>query len=280
MILLNTYIVSVYLLTGHEILEFATVDEARKYYKDYAHSMGFGIKTRWQRYYDTKNQKTNLVHYAQFVCNKEGLKAQPPPEEDNRKATRGVQRTDCKALFRVKLNSTKTAYRVTEWMKEHNHELHPQEFAHMIRSNRCVNEVQGLVAAMNANAGIKLRSSYEVMALASGGNESLGFLAKDLKNHLGRKRQKDMLPGEATAMCEYFREKARMDPNFFHEIEVDSEEMVTNIFWADGRMRLDYDCFGDAITFDTTFRTNKNYRPLGESSTATVHISLHLIALM
>ena len=27
-------------------------------------------------------------------------------------------------------------------------------------------------------------------------------------------------------------------------------------------MRVDYSCFGDVITFDTTYRNNKNYRPL------------------
>lgn len=32
---------------------------------------------------------------------------------------------------------------------------------------------------------------------------------------------------------------------------------ATNFFWRDGRSKLDYDCFGDVVSFDTTFRLNK-----------------------
>ncbi|CAN0912511.1 Protein FAR-RED IMPAIRED RESPONSE 1 [Linum grandiflorum] len=39
--------------------------------------------------------------------------------------------------------------------------------------------------------------------------------------------------------------------------------MIETIFWADARMQLDYHCFGDAISFDTTYRTNNEFRPLG-----------------
>ncbi|KAK3006585.1 hypothetical protein RJ639_017608, partial [Escallonia herrerae] len=46
-------------------------------------------------------------------------------------------------------------------------------------------------------------------------------------------------------------------------ISIGYEEQITNIFWADGRMRMDYELFGDIVTFDTTFATNKDRRPLG-----------------
>ncbi|XP_043700361.1 protein FAR1-RELATED SEQUENCE 5-like [Telopea speciosissima] len=38
---------------------------------------------------------------------------------------------------------------------------------------------------------------------------------------------------------------------------------ITNIFWADPRMLIDYALFGDVVIFDTTFCTNKEYRPFG-----------------
>ncbi|XP_024627860.1 protein FAR1-RELATED SEQUENCE 5 [Medicago truncatula] len=44
---------------------------------------------------------------------------------------------------------------------------------------------------------------------------------------------------------------------------MDVEEQITNIFWADAQMINDYGYFGDVITFDTTYKTNKGYRPLG-----------------
>ncbi|XP_071933754.1 protein FAR1-RELATED SEQUENCE 5-like [Coffea arabica] len=51
-----------------------------------------------------------------------------------------------------------------------------------------------------------------------------------------------------------------------HELmgkELDCEEQITNIFWDDAGMLIDYNFFGDVVTFDTTYKTNKEYRPLG-----------------
>jgi zinc finger SWIM domain-containing protein 3 len=36
---------------------------------------------------------------------------------------------------------------------------------------------------------------------------------------------------------------------------------VANFFWADGQSILDYKCFGDVVSFDTTFQTNKFEMP-------------------
>ncbi|XP_028073729.1 protein FAR1-RELATED SEQUENCE 5-like [Camellia sinensis] len=40
---------------------------------------------------------------------------------------------------------------------------------------------------------------------------------------------------------------------------LDVDEMITTIFWADHQIITDYGIFGDAVSFDTTFRTNKEY---------------------
>ncbi|CAN1130765.1 Protein FAR-RED IMPAIRED RESPONSE 1 [Linum perenne] len=68
--------------------------------------------------------------------------------------------------------------------------------------------------------------------------------------------------GEESAINEYFSEKKENHSGFFHATEMDLTEHMTNIFWADARMRDDYACFGDSITFDTTYRTNDKCRPL------------------
>ena len=45
--------------------------------------------------------------------------------------------------------------------------------------------------------------------------------------------------------------------------QLDCEELITNIFWADARMIIDYSHFDDVITFDTTYSTNRDTRSLG-----------------
>jgi zinc finger SWIM domain-containing protein 3 len=145
----------------------------------------------------------------------------------------------------------------------HCHPLHKAEHGRFLRSFREVNEVQGQLAVINSKAGMSMRTSYEVMGQGVGGTDNLPFRFSDLKNYLMTKRQKEMVVGEATVIQEFFRNEALSKPSFYYDIQVDAAEDIASIFWADGIMQLDYALFGDVISFDTTYRTNNQYRPLG-----------------
>ena len=53
------------------------------------------------------------------------------------------------------------------------------------------------------------------------------------------------------------------NPSFHYAVQLNSEEQITNIFWVDARMLIDYANFGDVMTFNTTYDTNKALKPLG-----------------
>ena len=90
-----------------------------------------------------------------------------------------------------------------------------------------------------------------------GGAENLGFLRKDATNYLQQKKNKMMEAGDAQTLLNHFKCKQGEDPNFFYSVQVDQDNRMTNFFWRDSRSKFDYDCFGDIVCFDTTFRTNK-----------------------
>ena len=56
-------------------------------------------------------------------------------------------------------------------------------------------------------------------------------------------------------MLKYFQEKISENPSFQYTLQLDCEEQITNIFWADAKMCIDYAHFGDVVTFDTAFGT-------------------------
>ncbi|CAN1146190.1 Protein FAR1-RELATED SEQUENCE 5 [Linum perenne] len=118
------------------------------------------------------------------------------------------------------------------------------------------------MASINMAAGIGLRSSFEILCKQLGGERNVGCSKVDIKNFLNKFRQKKLVFGEESAINEYFRAKTERELDFFWATEMDLEERMANIFWADSRMRDDYACFGDSITFDTTYRTNDKCRPL------------------
>jgi len=68
--------------------------------------------------------------------------------------------------------------------------------------------------------------------------------------------------GEAASLLKYFQEQINKNPAFHYAVQLDNEEKITNIFWADARMIADYFYFGNLMIFDTTFGTNKELRLL------------------
>jgi zinc finger SWIM domain-containing protein 3 len=72
-----------------------------------------------------------------------------------------------------------------------------------------------------------------------------------------------MMYAEAGSILSYFLKKAAENPSFYSAMQLDCDEKITNMCWADAKMLIDYAHFGDVITFDTTFGTNKDCRPLG-----------------
>lgn len=49
--------------------------------------------------------------------------------------------------------------------------------------------------------------------------------------------------------------------NFFYAIQVDRDDLITNILWEDAKMIASYSHFCDVVSFDTTYRKNKERRP-------------------
>ncbi|CAA6675163.1 unnamed protein product [Spirodela intermedia] len=56
-------------------------------------------------------------------------------------------------------------------------------------------------------------------------------------------------------------EDAGRNPAFFYAIQVDNNNCMTNVFWADAKARLAYNYFGDSVTFDTTYKKTKYMMP-------------------
>jgi alpha-amylase/alpha-mannosidase (GH57 family) len=92
--------------------------------------------------------------------------------------------------------------------------------------------------------------------------ENVPFLKVDCYNEIGRERKKYLECNDAQTLLEYLKNKQIEDPKIFYAIEINKENgRITNFFWTDGQSIMDYKCFGDAVSFDTTFQTNKFEMP-------------------
>jgi zinc finger SWIM domain-containing protein 3 len=245
-------------LTPSKGMQFESDNIAYKFYNEYGRMAGFSIRKE----YVNKCKKTGTVTSRRFVCEKEGIWGKDKRDSKTRKA-RAETRCGCNARLGIVCNRDSGKYIVTDFIAEHNHNLHLSTTVHMMSSQRRMSATQAAEIDLAYESGIRLKDSYQLMSKQVGGSDNLGFTKRDHKNYLRNKRQRALNFGEAASLEKYFRHQLKESPSYFYAFQLDAEELITNIFWANARMIIDYNHFGDVITFDTTYSTNRDARPLG-----------------
>ncbi|KAK4397239.1 protein FAR1-RELATED SEQUENCE 5 [Sesamum angolense] len=112
-----------------------------------------------------------------------------------------------------------------------------------------------------SSSGIAPKAGYYLMSKQVGGRENVGFIFEDYKNYLRSKRTMEMKIGDTGGVLEYLQQKQLVNPNFFYAIQVDEDDLIDNIIWVDAQMMVDYSHFGGVVSFDTTYRKNREGRP-------------------
>lgn len=232
-------------------MKFRSVDEIYEIYKKYAYRVGFPIRRR-----SSRKGKNGVIRNVAFTCGREGNRSRGATTSLKPSAT---SQTGCKA----RLNATADAFgvwRVTTVELQHNHEISPSK-SRMYRCNRQLTENVKRKIELNDTAGIPLHKSYNSIVVEAGGYENMTFIEKDCRNFIDKVRRLRLGKGDAIAIHAYFAKKTNQSHGFYFSIDYDEDGRLKNVFWADNRCRLAYKEFGDAVTFDTTYLTNKYDMP-------------------
>ncbi|CAN1189915.1 Protein FAR1-RELATED SEQUENCE 5 [Linum perenne] len=192
--------------------------------------------------------------YTTLACNKEGLRDNSEYNPKNKEKLdttkrlkeRSETRRGCTALLKIKFYADKEVYKIKKWVFAHDHDLALPQHQQFFKSKRHISDTHRQIPKMHDLVGIKPRDSYDFIA-----------------NYVQALRQTPMEDGGETFLREWFTEESSRNLGFFHRLQYDAHNKIESIFWVDARMILDYSVFGDAISFDTTYRTNNQYRPLG-----------------
>ncbi|XP_042405648.1 protein FAR1-RELATED SEQUENCE 5-like isoform X4 [Zingiber officinale] len=236
-------------------LEFDTEEDAYQFYLSYAKKVGFGIRRG-----KIHNDKSGKLLDRVFYCCAQGKRG-----KDKRdiyvKASRDETRFGCEAKMKIS-NRRKSKFTVVQFVKEHNHYLSSPNKTHLYRSHRNISFSAAKQIEFASDVGIPPKASHDLMVRQVGGRENLGFIPEDYKNYLRSKRTINMRVGDTGGVLEYLQKMQFDDPNFFYAIQVDEDDLITNIFWSDAKMRADYANFGDVVCFDTTYRKNNEGRPI------------------
>ncbi|KAE8692974.1 hypothetical protein F3Y22_tig00110819pilonHSYRG00096 [Hibiscus syriacus] len=209
---------------------FCSRDQAWYFYKGFAREHGFSARKGTTRLDVEGNVKTQ-----EFCYSKEGFRVSKVNTVDRQRAHTPVTRTGCKA--RVVVTATNT-------------------------NDQAVSKADIDEATTLKEVGVGTSQVMNYLTQQAGGYHNVRFTHKDLYNALQRGKVKEIVDGDVNALIAYFDYKKHDDPGFFMTYSVDESGALYNLIWSDSTSRSDYTCFGDVITFDTTYKDNLYGRPI------------------
>ncbi|XP_031504039.1 protein FAR1-RELATED SEQUENCE 5-like isoform X2 [Nymphaea colorata] len=234
-----------------EGMQFDNEDDAYNFYNDYALGHGFSVRrSSWD-----KNAQGITVRKT-FVCSKEGWKNSSGNPTTRKPDTR------CGCPARMVLRRLPNGkYFVRTFICDHNHPLASPSTSHLLRSHRKVTSSRSATSKLANNANIAPKKTYQHLVKVNDDHENVSFTPMDCRNHLRIKRTKTMKNSEICALFDYLQKKSSSDPGFYNTMQLDEDGYVTNVFWADSKSRVDYECFNDVLVFDTTLKINTDHWP-------------------
>lgn len=244
-------------LEPFEGMEFESEEAAKAFYNSYARRVGFSTRVSSSR----RSRKDGAIIQRSFVCSKEGFRNLNEKRTKDReiKRPRTITRVGCKAALSVKIQDS-GKWVVSSFVKEHNHELVPPDQVHCLRSHRQISgPAKTLIDTLQA-AGMGPRRIMSALIKEYGGISKVGFTEVDCRNYMRNNRQRS-LEGDIQLLLDYLRQMHAENPDFFYAVQGDEDQCTGNVFWADQKARANYNYFGDTVTFDTTYRSNRYRLP-------------------
>lgn len=229
---------------------FETEDAARSFYDAYARREGFNIHVGQ---FNRMKPDGPIVTWD-FSCTREVFKR------------KNIE--SCNAMLRIERKDA-DSWTVTKFVDEHNHSLASHSKVQYLRPRRHF-------AGATRNVSETFNATSDTHAFTDGNhvfhesNHVVRSSSPVEQNHLAgnigpltylRPSRKRILGRDAQNLLNYFKKMQAENPGFYYAIQLDDENRMTNVFWADARSRAAYNYFGDAVVFDTMYRPNQYQVP-------------------
>ena len=171
-------------------------------------------------------------------------------------------RCRCPAMIRL-LRSKNNGWYISEHREFHNHSL----------TDKCGQKIywpshrhidiytQDVIKQLRAN-NISIGKVYNIIGSFFGSMSSVPFSKRALRGLCGQ-ISRDQADDDVRKTMEVFAELGSKDSGLYYRVQPDTDGHIRNLLRSTGASRAQYHYFGDAITFDTTYRTNMYDMPFG-----------------
>ncbi|XP_022875791.1 protein FAR1-RELATED SEQUENCE 5-like [Olea europaea var. sylvestris] len=204
--------------------------ELHDFYKRDAYTVDFPVRKR-----NSKKGDDGVVRYITFTCSREGRRANNTSNNVGK-------------------------WRINTVHLKHNHKTSSSK-SRLFRCNSELTANAKRKLELNDMARIPLHKSYNSAVVEAGGYENMNYIEKDCRNYIEQVRRLRLGEGDTASLQSYFSKMQARCSGFYFSMDLDDESRLRNIFWADSRSRQAYKEFGDVVTFNTTYLTNKYDMP-------------------
>lgn len=234
------------IFSPHEGTTFNSHEEARDFYNLYSWEKGFGVRFGRGRKNASKYQtKLDIV----FSC------------EGTSKNSNSSIRTDCAAKIRLHRRSDHAWY-ISSVNDTHNHRLTEAYSENkQWKSHGYIDpSTKDLIKKLREN-NISVGRICNILGVSDGGSRAR--MRKESVRSICAKLAQENMRDDIGKTLRLLDKMKETDPGLEVRFQIDSGGRLKMMLWCTGKNRLDYATFGDAITFDTTYRTNLYSLPFG-----------------
>ncbi|XP_076938807.1 protein FAR1-RELATED SEQUENCE 5-like [Bidens hawaiensis] len=238
---------------------FESVDHAYDFYFEYAEKAGFCVRKGGSYMND------GLLKSKYFTCSKEGHKPansydfMAEKDGSNRPYYKGRKRPTircgCRAQIFLKFDDG-LRFEINDFVEGHNHEMVDANDMQFARLNRKLTHVQQDIIYEMSTLNLGPVKVFNIMRTKYGGFEEVGATKDDCQN---LKQSLTCYIGEYDAEMVVQRLSGNKNccDGYSFEYTVNTNDDLDRLFWADEISKKNYLAFGDIISFDATFKTNK-----------------------
>lgn len=234
---------------------FVSEEAAKNFYDAYARRVGFS--THFGQCSRTKPD--GPIISLNFSCSREVYKR------------KNVE--SCNAMLQIEKEGV-DRWVVTKFVEDHNHSTVSPSKVHYLRPRRHFAGAKKILAetvtsqtdAIVPSEGNYAFSDSNLRSARSASPVEINCATRNLslvapRNFLQPCSLKRTLGRDAQNLLNYFKKMQAENPGFFYAIQLDDDNRMSNVFWADARSRMAYGHFGDAVIFDTMYRPNQYQVP-------------------
>nr|GLL49690.1 protein FAR1-RELATED SEQUENCE 5-like [Ipomoea trifida] len=248
---------------------FQTLTAGIQFYMSYARSGGFDV-----RHSTVKRGRNGEIVMRYLVCSRQGLRgggrSKPTPVlgdkggEGKQHRRRISKRVQCLAKICLRMD-TSGVFVVSVFEDKHTHPLCSEASRQFMRGNIQLNATQQVFIANCIKANMGTSQTFILCKEMVGSYENIGATRVEFHN-FKRDLQAYVDGFDGEMIIKTFNQKREVSEGFFFDYHLDENNRLARLFWADPLARSNFKCFGDAISFDATYGTNRNLRAPYSSS--------------